>query len=104
MLLARDELSVSSRQLLLVKLSQSLAEFVTACEWLATERAQRITHEACEKATVVLAADTANGETRPLIRHLRESGQFTAGLILRALLSGNVELFEEAWRNSPTCR
>ena len=33
---------------------------------------------------------------RPLIRHLRESGQLTAGLILRALLSGNVELFEEA--------
>ena len=37
-----------------------------------------------------------NGEIRPLIRHLRESGQLTAGLILRALLSGNVGLFEEA--------
>ena len=33
---------------------------------------------------------------RPLIRHLRVSGQLTAGLILRALLSGNVVLFEEA--------
>ena len=33
---------------------------------------------------------------RPLVRHLRESGQLTAGLILRSLLSGNVELFEEA--------
>ena len=30
------------------------------------------------------------------MRHLRESGQLTAGLILRALLSGNVVLFEEA--------
>ena len=28
--------------------------------------------------------------------HLRESGQLTAGLILRALLSGNIVLFEEA--------
>ena len=35
-------------------------------------------------------------EVRPLIRHLRESGQLNAGLILRSLLSGNVELFEEA--------
>ena len=35
-------------------------------------------------------------EVRPLIRHLRESGQLTAGLILRALLSGNIVLFEEA--------
>ena len=33
---------------------------------------------------------------RPLIRHLCESGQLTAGLILRALLSGNVTMFEEA--------
>ena len=33
---------------------------------------------------------------RPLIRHLRESGQLTAGLVLRALLSGNIDLFEEA--------
>ena len=31
-----------------------------------------------------------------LVQHLRESGQLTAGLILRALLSGNVVLFEEA--------
>jgi uncharacterized protein (DUF2336 family) len=33
---------------------------------------------------------------RPLICHLRESGQLTAGLILRALLCGNVVLFEES--------
>ena len=31
-----------------------------------------------------------------MIRHLRESGQLTAGLVLRALLSGNLALFEEA--------
>ena len=30
------------------------------------------------------------------MRHLRASGQLTAGLILRAFLSGNVTLFEEA--------
>lgn len=30
------------------------------------------------------------------MRHLRQSGQLTAGMILRALLSGNVVLFEEA--------
>ena len=31
-----------------------------------------------------------------MIRHLRESGQLTAGLVLRALLSGNLALFEQA--------
>ncbi len=30
------------------------------------------------------------------MQHLRQSGQLTAGMILRALLSGNVVLFEEA--------
>jgi uncharacterized protein (DUF2336 family) len=30
------------------------------------------------------------------MHHLRRSGQLTAGMILRALLSGNVVLFEEA--------
>ena len=31
-----------------------------------------------------------------LVRHLRATGQLTAGLILRALLSGNLELFDAA--------
>ena len=30
------------------------------------------------------------------MRHLRATGQLTAGLILRALLSGNLELFDHA--------
>ena len=31
-----------------------------------------------------------------LVQHLRATGQLTAGLILRALLSGNLELFDAA--------
>ena len=31
---------------------------------------------------------------RGLVRHLRATGQLTAGLILRALLSANLELFD----------
>ena len=95
-LLARDDLAAPTRQALVAKLSQTLADFVTSREWLAGDRAQKITKEACEKATVAVAADTDSGEMRPLIRHLRDSGQLTAGLVLRALLSGNLALFEEA--------
>lgn len=95
-LLARVDLSAPTRQALVAKLSQTLAEFVTSREWLAGERAQKIAKEACEKATVIVAADSDSGEMRPLIRHLRDSGQLTAGLVLRALLSGNLTLFEEA--------
>jgi uncharacterized protein (DUF2336 family) len=95
-MLGRDDLAAPTRQALLVKLSQTLAEFVTAREWLKPDRAQQITREACEKATVVLAAGSPEYEVRPLIRHLCESGQLNAGLILRSLLSGNLEFFEEA--------
>jgi len=49
-----------------------------------------------DKLVVTLAAVSPPGETGPLIRHLRQSGQLTAGLILRALLSGNIEFFEQA--------
>jgi uncharacterized protein (DUF2336 family) len=95
-ILSRDDLPAATRQALVVKLSETLADFVTSRDWLTEDRARRITREACEKATIVLAAESQEGEVRPLIRHLRESGQLNAGLILRSLLSGNVDLFEEA--------
>ena len=95
-LLARDDLSAANRHALVVKLSATLAGFVVDRNWLAEERAQGITREACEKATVTIAAAAAPTDTARLVRHLRESAQLTAGLILRALLSGNLALFEQA--------
>jgi uncharacterized protein (DUF2336 family) len=95
-LLARNDLPVATRQTLVAKLSEALAGFVAGREWLDLDRANRIAREACEKATIAIAADSSMSEVRPLIRHLRVTGQLTAGLILRALLSGNVVLFEEA--------
>jgi uncharacterized protein (DUF2336 family) len=94
--LNRDDISAAVRLALIAKVSETLIDFVAARQWLAVDQAQRIAREACEKATVTLAADTPSPQLRPLIRHLRASGQLTAGLILRALLSGNVALFEEA--------
>jgi uncharacterized protein (DUF2336 family) len=95
-LLMRADLPAPTRQTLVIKLSETLAGFVAGREWLEPAHAQRIAREACEKATVAIAADSAPAEMGSLIRHLRLTGQLTAGLILRALLSGNVALFEEA--------
>ncbi len=95
-LLAREDLGAATRHVLVSKLSEVLARFVAGREWLDSDYALRVAREACEKVAVALAAETPDGEVRPLIRHLRESGQLTAGLILRALLSGNVVMFEEA--------
>lgn len=95
-LLDRDDIPMRMRQSLLSKLSKQLAGFVAARQWLGADHAEDAAREACEKATVALAADTPYEEIGTLVAHLRESGQLTAGMILRALLSGNVVLFEEA--------
>ena len=95
-LLAREGCTMSTRQALLSKLSQTLAGFVSARQWMGSEHAEHAAREACEKATVALAADTPYEDIAALVQHLRQSGQLTAGMILRALLSGNIVLFEEA--------
>ena len=95
-LLTRDDIPAATRQTLVTKLSETLAGFVVDRAWLKADRAQKIAREACEKATVTIAAETPQSELRSLIRHLCASGQLTAGLILRALLSGNTALFEDA--------
>jgi uncharacterized protein (DUF2336 family) len=95
-MLAREDLPAPTRQALVAKLSETLAGFVASRAWLEEDRAQRVAKEACEKATVTLAAVSPSTDIPPLIRHLRESGQLNAGLVLRALLSGNIAMFEEA--------
>jgi uncharacterized protein (DUF2336 family) len=95
-LLTREDIPSPTRQALVTKLSETLAGFVVERDWLRADRARRIVREAREKATVSIAAGTPQNELRPLIRHLCANGQLTAGLILRALLSGNIGLFEEA--------
>jgi uncharacterized protein (DUF2336 family) len=95
-LFARPDLSIAARQALVRLLSGVLADFVTDRAWLARDRAQAVMREACEKATVTIAALEPDGDTGTLIRHLRASGQLNAGLVLRALLSGNMAMFEDA--------
>jgi uncharacterized protein (DUF2336 family) len=95
-LLAREDLPASARHVLVSKLSETLADFVSARQWLDPERAQRVAKDACEKAVVVLAAEAGTDDLGGLVRHLRETAQLNAGLVLRALLSGNTSLFEAA--------
>lgn len=95
-LLAWPDLPVALRQVLVVKLTETLAGFVVARNWMDEGRAQRIAQEACEKATVILAAESDSADVSPLVSHLRATRQLNAGLVLRSLLSGNLDFFEQA--------
>src|SRR6266436_42050 len=81
---------------LVAKLSETLAQFVVARNWLSADRAGRVASEARDRSTMHIAARSRGEDMRGLVRHLRATSQLTAGLILRALLSGNLELFDTA--------
>jgi len=95
-MLVLEDLPAATRAALVAKLSDTLAQFVVARNWLSADRAVRIASEARDRSTVNIAAASRGEDMRGLVRHLRATGQLTAGLILRALLSGNLELFETA--------
>ena len=95
-MLVLEDLPAATRVALVAKLSDTLARFVVARNWLSADRADRIASEARERSTVNIAARSRGDDMCGLVRHLRATGQLTAGLILRALLSGNLELFDAA--------
>jgi uncharacterized protein (DUF2336 family) len=95
-MLVLEDLPAATRLALVAKLSDTLAQFVVARNWLSLDRAERIAGEARDRSTIHIAARSRGDDMRGLVRHLRATGQLTAGLILRALLSGNLELFDAA--------
>ena len=95
-MLVLEDLPAATRLALVAKLSDTLAQFVVARNWLSADRAVRIAGEALDRSTVTIAARSRGDDIRGLVQHLRATGQLNAGLILRALLSGNLELFDHA--------
>jgi uncharacterized protein (DUF2336 family) len=91
-MLVLEDLPAATRAALVAKLSETLAQFVVARNWLSADRAGRIADEARDRSTLNIAARSRGEEMRGLVAHLRATSQLTAGLILRALLSGNLEL------------
>lgn len=95
-MLGLDDLPPATRLALIAKLSDTLAQFVVTRRWLSSDRAERVVVEARDRSAINLATRSRGDETGQLVSHLRATGQLTAGLILRALLSGNLELFDRA--------
>ncbi len=95
-LLARDDLPTETRQALVATLADTLARFVVHKEWLPEERAQSVAREACDRATVAIAAGQTPEQVAALVRHLAQTGQLTGALLLRALLSGNTRFLVDA--------
>ncbi len=94
-LLSRPHLPTSARVELVNAAASALSSFVVARNWMSQERFERVTCETKEKCAVIIAADCARRQedAGELVAYLRGCGQLTAGLALRALLSGDSSLF-----------
>src|ERR1700748_2931439 len=95
-MLVLEDLPAATRAALVGKLTDTLAQFVIARNWLNADRAERAATEARDRSTINIASLSRGDDMRGLVQHLRASGQLTAGLILRALLSGNLALFDHS--------
>lgn len=95
-LLERPDLPVEARQELLTRLSASLKAFVVGNEWLSPERAESVTRDARECATIALAFEAPAEAMPALIQRLIEARELTPAFLIRAAVSGQTMLFEAA--------
>jgi len=95
-LLERDDLPIAVRHLLIRGLGAALTNFVRIRDWLDEDRADLVAREACDQATVAIAAESASEDLVALAEHLRTTRQLTASLLLRTLCAGNLEFFAAA--------
>lgn len=95
-LFGRPDLPADVRQLLVRAVGDALGNMAVARAWVPEVRARNFTREACDRATVAIAAETQTDDLPALVEHLRATEQLTTALLLRAVCAGNVAFFEAA--------
>jgi len=71
--------------------ARALTRFVTDRAWLGAERCDRMSREAGERVALEACDGFGAAAVTRLVTHLRATRQLTAGLILRAVLSGRTD-------------
>ena len=95
-LLAERRLPPDFRHLLLVKLGDALKASPLVLALMGPSRAERVTKDACVKASLTLIDATSDDEYPALIEHLRIRGDLTAGFLVRAVACGKIDFFGAA--------
>ncbi len=95
-LLGDGRLPSDCRHMLLVKLGDALRASPLVVAMMGAARAERITREACVKASLTLIDNTPSGEFAALIEHLRIRGDLTASFLVRTVAHGKIDFFGSA--------
>ena len=99
LLLDRMDLPSDARYALVEKIGSALAGFGLIQAAVGTSRVERITREACDVATIGMAAEVGAAEMPALVEHLRIAGRLTPVFLMHALCTGRVEFFAAAITN-----
>jgi uncharacterized protein (DUF2336 family) len=90
-LLARADLPPEVHHAIGLAVARALSDFVTRRGWLGAERSERMSRETSERVALEACAGSGAAGIARLVTHLRTTQQLTAGLILRAVLSGRTD-------------
>lgn len=91
-LLDDPRVPVESRHVLLRKVGEALRTMDMVTVLMGAARAERVTEEACARASVDLADDLGPEDLPALVEHLRLSGELTTAFVIRAMAFGKIDL------------
>jgi uncharacterized protein (DUF2336 family) len=95
-LVADARLPADCRHMLLVRIGEALRNSPLVLALMGAARAERITRDACVKASLTLIESTRADEHVALVEHLRLRGDLTTSFLVRAVAHGKVDFFGTA--------
>ncbi len=95
-LLEREDLPLDVRQVLLARLATALRQLIVSRDWMPPERADTVTRDARERATIAAAFEAPADSMPALVEQLIAAGELTPAFLIRAAASGQTLLFETA--------
>lgn len=95
-LLEDDELLPQTRQMLIQHVAGSMLQLTDDRGWGEGSRMATAAGDACNRVTLEIASETPADLLGGYVEHLRETGQLTPALLVRAICSGHGALFETA--------
>ncbi len=92
-LIADRRLPPDCRHMLLVKVGEALRRSPLIKALIGAARADRVTREACIRASLAMIDGTRIEEHAALVEHLRLSGELTPGFVVRTVAHGKIDFF-----------
>jgi len=86
-------LPADCRHMLVVKVGEALSAAPLVVALMGRARAERVTREACAKASITLIDGTHIEEYPALVEHLRLSGELTPSFLVRTVAYGKIDFF-----------